>query len=294
LDTATLESSKLRLLHVFNVVLAAGTYCACNAQQLFIAAWFPCLLESASRLALEWLIYSFPRRMPELLLSDHFTPHTWLTPFVVAPWSAMAWAFVLRDMSDKNHGAVTPTRRFGAFRFELSPAIVIAAAILSMGNLLDGLSRLAWRQSIVAASRFYDMSGAALQMWGFPSTLIRIALVSMVMAWIAVLAGDVLREGTFDLARAWRRMRGNRLRLIAIFFLLTIAFMGLELLIEPVKTALVRLLTDPPSWTLKEAILRYAVDFPFNMLWIVLWAVTVGIVLDGLDGRPPTAGRTPS
>jgi hypothetical protein len=89
-------------LRVFSTVVATLTYCARNAGHLFVVAWFPCALDSACRLALEWLIYSFPPRLPEWSLFGHFEPPTWLTPVVAAPLVAMVWAFVLSDICDRN------------------------------------------------------------------------------------------------------------------------------------------------------------------------------------------------
>jgi len=90
----------------------------------------------------------------------------------------------------------------------------------------------------------------------------------------------------FDIAGPWRLMRGTGCGLPRIFFVLTIALMALDRLLDPAKTKLVRSLTDPTAWTLNEAALRYAVDFPVSMLWIVTWAVMVGIVLDALERAP--------
>jgi len=49
-------------LRVFSTVVATLTYCVRNAGHLLVLAWFPCALDSAGRLALEWLIYGFPPR----------------------------------------------------------------------------------------------------------------------------------------------------------------------------------------------------------------------------------------
>ena len=42
-------------------------------------------------------------------------------------------------------------------------------------------------------------------------------------------------------------------------------------------------------WCIK--IVRFVVDFPLQMLWIVAWAVTVGIVLHTLDPPAAASGR---
>jgi hypothetical protein len=293
LETSFSGAPTLRLLRVFNVVVAALTYCVRNAGRLCVIAWFPCALESVSRLALEWLIFSYPYQMPELLLSQHFNPPTWLTAIVIGPWIAMAWMFVLRDMAGGNpaHGLVTARiLRPARLRFELSPVIFLAAAIFSATDLFEGASKFAEREILVALYRFFDfeISENALNIWGSLSTIIRIALVATVAAWTSVIAGHVLLHETVDIAGGWQLMRGNRLRLAVIFFLLTVALLGLDRLLDPARTWIVRSLTNPLSWTPYEAILRYTVDFPFSMLWIVAWAVTIGIVLDALEKRYPS------
>ena len=42
---------------------------------------------------------------------------------------------------------------------------------------------------------------------------------------------------------------------------------------------------------LQAAIIRFVIDFPLQMLWIVAWAVTVGIVLHTLNPPPAAAER---
>jgi hypothetical protein len=284
-------------------VVAALRYLVRNAGALLAAAWLPCLLESTTRLLLEWLVFTYPPVLPDAFLSDQFTPPTWLTAFAVAPWTAMAWAFVLRQMRGERAAAGTPRVPGRRLPFWLNQPILLAAVILALGNLFDGSSRLALRELIFAVARVYDneLPDLAVLLLGFPTELVRIALVATVTGWIAVVAGHVLRQGildigildigTFDIRGGWRLMHGNRLRLAAVFFLLMVAFQGLDVLAGPVRTWLIHLVTTPTVWTFPEAALRYALDLPLSVLWILLWAVTVGIVLDAL-ARPSLLGET--
>jgi len=291
-------SSKVRRLRPFKVVVAALVYCVRNAGPLFLIAWFPCLLASASRLILEWLIFAWPPHLPEWLLFRHFEPPTWLTPLAVTPWQAMAWAFVLSAMSDKDsaRGAVaTPIGSLSWLRFELSPAVWFAAAIFALVDVLDGALRYALLHLLMAAYRPFEMSDGELAIWAQLSVLIRMALVAVAMAWLYPLAGGVLRSGTFEIARLWRILRGNRLRLFAIFFLLTLTFFGLGIVVRPATSWLARSLDSPIAWTLQAALIRYVIDFPFSVfLDVVAWAVTVGVVLDALDPQSPAETDRPA
>jgi hypothetical protein len=287
LGTSQSVSSKLRRLRIFNVVVATLTYCVRNAGRLFVVAWFPCLLASASRLALEWLIFAWPPRMPGWLLFNQLDPPTWLTALLPTPWEAMAWGFVLSAMADKNstRGLVTISGvRIHLLRFELSAAVFIAAAILSLTNLIEGAARYAQLQLVVAALRFFELSaGTELNLWAYAAAALRFTLIVMLVAWLYPIAGHVLRTGAFDVARVWQAMHGNRLRLIAVFMLLTMALTGLDRLVQPATTWLARSLANPLSWTLEAALIHSAIDFPLSMLWTVAWAVLVGIVLDALE-----------
>jgi hypothetical protein len=288
----------VRRLRPFNLVSATLSLCANNAVPLFVLAWFPCALAAACRLALEWLIFAFPPRMPEWLFSKYFTPPTWLTVFALTPWEAMAWAFVLTAMTDENsnRGIVdTPAGPLDWLRFELSKPIVLAAAIFSLFNLLDGLARIAQVQILVAALRAYELSNAELDVWSQVALLVHGALITTVMAFFYLAAGAALRSGTLALAptrslvQIWRALRGNRLRLIAAFFLLSIAFLAINRLVLAALTWFASSMADSLAWTLSSAAIRQAIAFPFNMLWIVAWAVMVGLVLDALQAQPHSA-----
>jgi hypothetical protein len=87
-------------------------------------------------------------------------------------------------------------------------------------------------------------------------------------------------------------MRGNRLRLTAIFFLLNLAAYLLYALIRPATEWLAQPLVDPLSCTLGEAIIRHVIQFPFDMFWVVAWAVTMAMamVMDALEAPANRSG----
>ncbi len=278
------------MLRVFRVIAAAFKYCLKDAGRLFVITWFACALASASRVLLEWLVYSSPPLLPDWTQSAHFDPPTWLAPFFMAPWLAMGWAFVLNEMfhQDARRGIVrTPARELGWLRFELSRTVLVAAAIFAAVQLIEGASRWAHFQILYAAYVAFDPSDLTLTIWSGLLTAIRLALMIIVFTWCYPLAGLVLRTGTFSFARIRQIMRGNWLRVAVIFLLLSIVLRGLDWLVWPASNWLIGSLTNSATWNLKAAIIRFIVDFPLQMLWIVAWAVTVGIVLHTLD--PPAA-----
>jgi hypothetical protein len=281
------QPSKLRLLRVFRVVVAAFQYCVRDFGQLFLVTWFACVLASLTRLVLEWLVFRETPILPDWMFSDHFYPPTWLSALLLTPFIAMGWAFVLNEMFDENPRRgiiVTPARELTWLRFEMGGPILIAAAILSAANLLDGLSRLAQQQILIVAD--VDPLGDTVIIWLAALSVARVVFMAFVFAWLYPLAGLVLQTGTFSFTRTNQILRGNRLRVAFIFLLLTAVLRGLDLLLEPATARLVGLLGDSSAWNLKTALVRFVVDFPFQMLWIVSWAVTVGIVLHTLQGRP--------
>jgi hypothetical protein len=274
-----------RRLHVFSTVVATLDYCVRNAGLLFLLAWFPCALESVCRIGLEWLTDGSPPLMPQWLLFDQFFPPTWLTPLINAPAVAMVWAFVLSTVCDQNpdRGIVTVSGiRPGWIRFELSPAILLGTAVFVATNLLDGLFRLAQFQLLLAVYPLFEGRDGAFDAWARWSDALPILAVSAVAAWTYPIAAQVLRTGVFDRTRALDLMRGNRLRLTAIFFLLNLASYLIYALIRPATNWIVQSLVDPLPWTLREAIIRHVIQFPFNTFWIVAWAVTLGMVMKSL------------
>ena len=287
MTTVEIQSPKPRRLRVFRVVFAVFKYCLHNFGRLFLVTWFACALASVSRLFLEWLIFPWPARLPDWMLSSHFDPPTWLSPFLVTPWLAMGWAFVLNEMFHENprRGIVTiPPRELGWLRFELSRAVLIAAAILAVASLIDGATRFAQDQILVAADAAFEPSEITLTIWAGLLTALRVALIVVVFVLCYPLAGRVLHTGDFSVARTWKLMHGNWLRVAGIFLLLNIILRGLVRILEPVTDWLVQSFTNSADWTLQAALVRFVVDFPFQMLWTLVWAVAVGIVLHTLEG----------
>jgi hypothetical protein len=279
-------------LRVFSTIIAALTYCVRNAGPLFVLVWFPCALSSACLIGLEWLAYGFPPRLPQWLIFNQFHPPTWLTPVVIAPFTAMAWAFVLSHICDRNadRGIVTVSGvRIDAIRFELSSAVLIGASILVATDLLDGLFQFAQLRLFVVVHPLFEWGDAGTEAWAWSALVLRMLTISVAGAWTCPIAAQVLRTGVLDAARLQSLMRGNRLRLIAIFFLLNGALYQLYFFIRPATERIVQSLDAPLSWTLRQATIRHVLEFPLDIFWIVVWAVTIGIVMDALVTPTPAA-----
>jgi hypothetical protein len=176
-------------------------------------------------------------------------------------------------------------------RFELSPAVLLAAGIFAATALLDGLLRFAERRLFIFVYyRLLEESDTALGAWAYFALALRILAMAAVTAWAYPIAAQVLLPGGFD--RVPHLMRGNRLRLTAIFFLLSVAFYQLGTFSDPVTSWIVRSLVAPAGWALREAAIRYAVDFPLDILWTVVWPVTIGVVMKAA-ASPPLDRGTP-
>jgi len=294
MTTTEMQPRKIRLLRVFRVITATFQYCWKNAGRLFVITWFACALASVSRVVLDWLVYSWPPMLPAWTQSLHFDPPTWLTPLFLAPWVAMGWAFVLNEMfeEDARRGVVkTRARELGWIRFELGRTVLIAAAILAVVYLLEGATRWAQFEILYAIASASDPSDRTLTLWAGLLTAVRVALMIVVFTWCFPLAGLVLQTGTFSFARVRETLRGNWLRVALIFLLLSVVLRGIDLLVAPLTNWLIGSLTNSTTWTFTAAVIRFVIDFPLQMLWIVAWAVTVGIVLHTLDPRAATTGR---
>jgi hypothetical protein len=213
--------------------------------------------------------------------------------FALTPWLAMGWAFVLNEMEvDEGRRGILRIggREMPWLRFELSRPIWIAAAIFTVVNVIDALTRFAQFQILSGMEAAIDPSELTLTVVAALLTVLRVAVMVGVFVWCYPLAGMVLRDGTFSIARLRAIMAGNWLRVALVFLVLSIILRAVYRLIEPITSWLIERLADSEGWSVAVALIRFALDFPFQMLWIVSWAVIVGVVLYTLDPRPD--GRT--
>jgi len=293
-------SQKVGLLRIFRATAAVTRYCARNAGTLLVLIWFPCLMAALSMLALDFLTLAYPPRLPERLLSGNFNPPTWLTAVAETPWGAMIWAFVLADMSDRNtRRGLIRWRIVRALqpRFSLSVAILAAAVLFSAINLLDGGLRVLNVQLLVAIHERFEPSEELLNAIGRTGQVVQVIIMAAVVAVAYLTIGQLLRTGFKGMAGVWRLTRHNRLRIFALFLLLSVAAIALDAAATPATGWVLRNFADELFWTFKAALIRQLVDLPFFALWTVVYAVTAGIVLGALEQRataqPPTAAATP-
>lgn len=296
---------KVGLLRIFKATAAVVRYCARNAGTLLLLIWFPCLMAALSMLALDFLTLAYPPRLRDWLLSAQFNPPTWLTAVAETPWGAMMWALVLADMGDSN------TRR-RVMRFRILPlrlrfagvvAILVAAVLFSAINLLDGGMRVLNTQLLVAIHERFEPSEELLNAIGRTGQVVQVIVMAVVVAATYLTIGQLLRTGFKGMAGVWRLTRHNRLRIFALFLLLSVAAIALDAAATPAVGWVLHNLADELFWTFKAALIRQLLDLPFFALWTVIYAVTAGIVLGALEqraaaqpqpqGRPTTAAAPP-
>jgi hypothetical protein len=298
---------KVGLLRVFKATAAVARYCARNAVRLLSLIWFPSVMAALSVLALDYLTLAYPPRLPDWLLVGPFNPPTWLTAVVQTPWGAMMWTFVLADMGDRNtrrglirFRVVRPLRA----RFELSPAILVAAVVFSAVNLLDGGLRLLNVQLLATIYRVFESSDELLAALVRTGQVVQVIVMAAAVAAAYLVSGQLLRVGFKGMAGVGRLTRHNRLRVFALFLLLSIAAIALDAATAPAVGWVLRSFADELFWTFKGAFIRQLLDLPFFMLWTVVYAVTAGVVLGALEqraaaqapaqGRPTAASAPPA
>jgi hypothetical protein len=295
-DRPPRSSQKAGLLRVFKALAAVARYCGRNAGSLFLLVWFPCLMVAATQIALDWLSLSFPPVLPAWLLSPNYNPPTWLTAVAETPWGAMAWAFVLADMSDRNtRRGLTglPILRRLRLRFELGVAILVAAVLFSVVNLLDGGLRVLNVRLLATIYELFQLSDELLNAIGRTGQVVQVIVMAAVVATFYLAIGQLLRTGFKGMVGAWRLARYNRLRVFALFLLLSVAAIALDAATAPAVGWVLRGFADELFWTFKAAFIRQLVDLPFFALWTVVYAVTTGVVLGALEQRAAAQAPAP-
>jgi hypothetical protein len=304
-DRPPRSAQKVGLLRVLKALAAVARYCGRNAGSLFLLVWFPCLMVAASQIVLDWLSLSFPPVLPARLLSANYNPPTWLTAVAETPWGAMAWAFVLADMNDRHtkRGLTgLPILRRLRLRFELGLAILVAAVLFSAVNLLDGGLRILNVQLLAAVYERFGLSDELLNAIGRTGQVLQVIVMAALVATSYLAIGQLLRTGFRGMISVWGLTRHNRLRVFALFLLLSVAAIALVVATAPAAGWVLRSFADELFWTFKAALIRQLLDLPFFMLWTVVYAVTTGVVLGALEQRAaaqapaqsrPTAAAAP-
>jgi hypothetical protein len=246
------------------------------------------------QIALDWLSLSFPPKLPAWLLSQSFNPPTWLTAAAETPWGAMAWAFVLADMSNRNtRRGVTSVLQSLRARFELSLAVLVAAMIFTAVNLIDGGFRALQLQLLDAIAARFELTDELLLAIGKTGEITQVIVMAAVVSAAYLTIGSLLRNGFRSAIGVWRLTRHNRLRVFALFLLLSLISVALNAAAAPAITWVLRGFADDLFWTFQGALVRQLVDLPFFMLWTVVYAVTIGIVLGALEQRAATQAPAP-
>ena len=288
------SAQKAGLLRVLKALAAVARYCGRNAGSLFLLVWFPCLMVAACQIALDWLSLSFPPKLPAWLLSQSFNPPTWLTAAAQTPWGAMAWAFVLADMGNRNtRRGVTSVLGSLRARFELGLAVLVAAMIFTAVNLIDGGLRILQLQLLDAIAATFELTDELLLAIGKTGEIMQVIVMATVVSAAYLTIGSLLRSGFRSAIGVWRLTRHNRLRVFALFLLLSLISVALNAAAAPAVTWVLRGFADDLFWTFQGALARQLVDLPFFMLWTVVYAVTIGIVLGALEQRAATQAPAP-
>jgi hypothetical protein len=293
-DRPPRSAQKAGLLRVLKALAAVARYCGRNAGSLFLLVWFPCLMVAACQIALDWLSLSFPPKLPAWLLSQSFNPPTWLTAAAQTPWGAMAWAFVLADMGNRNtRRGVTSVLGSLRARFELSLAVLVAAMIFTAVNLIDGGLRILQLQLLDAIAATFELTDELLLAIGKTGEIMQVIVMAAVVSAAYLTIGSLLRSGFRSAIGVWRLTRHNRLRVFALFLLLSLISVALNAAAAPAVTWVLRGFADDLFWTFQGALALQLVDLPFFMLWTVVYAVTIGIVLGALQQRAATQAPAP-
>ncbi|RWX67724.1 hypothetical protein EN780_11415 [Mesorhizobium sp. M4B.F.Ca.ET.089.01.1.1] len=290
-------SPKRRLLRVGKTVARVLGYCRANAWPLFVAAWFPCFLMTLCLAALVLILFADPEQVPAWLLSQGFAHGTWLSAIVAAPFSAMVFAFVLDRMAnapERGHivvrRGIDRVKRFAipGVRFELGQRILLAALLLAAVQLLCGFLVAGEHRLFVAglmATHDLPLSPEDIASWAMARGIFNMLVGGFILAWEYLLVGDFLWTGSFDPVGCWRALDGNRLRFVAIMFIV-FAMVAMLKYGLGLAVGLILIPADGASPSLlNRMLLHFGLAWPFDGLHLVLSAAAVGTILGAFRTR---------
>ncbi|PBB24987.1 hypothetical protein FJV80_21440 [Mesorhizobium sp. WSM4310] len=298
LDQSPAVSPKRRVLRISRTVAKVFGYCRANAWPLFVAAWFPCFLTTLCLAALALILFANPGQVPGWLLSRGFDSRTWLSAIVAAPFSAMVIAFVLDRMANAPERGRVVVRRgvervkryaIPGMRFELGQRILLAALLLAVIQLVCGFAVAGEHRLLAAllATRDLPLNPQDVAHWVSAMGVFNLLAGAFVLVWTYLFVGDFLWTGSFDPIGCWRALDGNRLRFLAIMFIVfaIVAILKYGLVLAG---ALILIPTDAASPSfLTLMLVHFGLAWPFDILHLVLSAATVGTILGAF--RPPAS-----
>ena len=283
-----------KLLRPIKVVMATLSYCLGNVGRLVSFSWFPFLLTIATVLALQALLYAYPRMLPDWLINRGVAPSTWLTPVCVAPFFAMVWAYVLEEFFKRNFDRavagpnVIRVERLG---IEVSRPVLLAALLLAVAGLYLGfvkLVRFYILYEIVVRFRSDADSGHFVFIWRMLSWPAYAFAAAVVQAPLYLLTGQVLISGRFAIRPLWSFVYQNWLRLCVIAIILGIVQWGVEWLALALEGEAHPFLLEwfgglPRGW--QDNLAGYVLQLPFSapifFVRAIMPAAAVAIVLKG-------------
>lgn len=281
---------KRRVLRIGKAVAKVFDYCRANAWPLFVAAWFPCLLMTLCLVVLALVLFADPWQVPTWLLSRGFDPQTWLSAIIAAPFSAMVFAFVLDRMAGApEHGRIVvqrgieSVRRFSipGVRFEISRRILMVTMLLAAIQLLCGFAVAGEHKLLVAgllATHDLPLRPEDVAPWTSAMGVFNALWRGFFLAWVYLLVGDFVRTGSFDPVGCWRALDGNRVRFVAIMFIVFAIVAILEYVVVLAGGLLLIPADGAPSFP-NLVLMHFGLILPFNLLHLVLSAAAVGTIL---------------
>lgn len=290
LDELPAVVPKRRVLRIGKTVARVFDYCRANAWPLFVAAWFPCLLMTFCLVVLALVLFADPGQVPTWLLSRGFDPQTWLSAIIAAPFSAMVFAFVLdRMLGAPEHGRIVvqhgieSVRRFSVpgVRLEISRRILIVAMLLAAIQLLCGFAVAGEHKLLVAgllATHDLPLRPEDVAPWTSAMGAFNVLWRGFFLAWVYLLVGDFVRTGSFDPVGCWRALDGNRVRFVAIMFIVFAIVAILEYVVVLAGGLLLIPADGAPSYP-NLVLMHFGLILPFNLLHLVLSAAAVGTIL---------------